>query len=332
MGRKNKNYSIDLRSQSYFRMTAMLSFGQSKREARKKGEDREKIFSRSTYRTYWARINWFISYLEKEHPECTTLRKARHYVPEWLKKREEKGLSAWTLHTDAKALGKLFGITPSDPDYYTPPVRRRKDIKKSRYPAKCDSYFSEARNQSFVRFCKSTGLRRSEIKKLKGRDLVHKQDIMNELAKIDVTVQHLHYAALKDSLMFDVEYFLHVFGKGGKERFSPIFGEYAEETVKKMKETAMDEKVWPVVHNHVDIHSYRSNYATSIYKYYARDINAIPKDRLRKMTGKMYSSEVYYCKKDMKGISYDKRAMLYSSKALGHNRIEIVAANYLRGL
>lgn len=37
----------------------------------------------------------------------------------------------------------------------------------------------------------------------------------------------------------------------------------------------------------------------------------------------------YYCKKDKKGIWYDKEAMKITSRALGHNRISVIAGHYL---
>lgn len=49
-------------------------------------------------------------------------------------------------------------------------------------------------------------------------------------------------------------------------------------------------------------------------------------------TGRWFQSEVYTCRKDEAGKKLDKTAMLVCSKALGHNRIEVVANNYIRGL
>ena len=49
---------------------------------------------------------------------------AREYVNEWLHYRtywtDENGnhLSAWTIQTEAKALSKLYGILPTDEDYF----------------------------------------------------------------------------------------------------------------------------------------------------------------------------------------------------------------------
>ena len=40
----------------------------------------------------------------------------------------------------------------------------------------------------------------------------------------------------------------------------------------------------------------------------------------------------YTCRKDEAGKKLDKAAMLVCSKALGHNRISVVADNYIRGL
>ena len=55
-------------------------------------------------------------------------------------------------------------------------------------------------------------------------------------------------------------------------------------------------------------------------------------DRVNKGTGRKFQSDVYTCRKDESGKKLDKKAMLICSKALGHNRIEVVANNYIRGL
>lgn len=308
----------------------MLSFGESKSEAKRNGSTQNKIFARSTYRTYWKHIKYFIAYINKNHPGCKTLKKARKYVPEWLKEREEQGLSAWTIQTEAKALNKLFQIDPSDKDYYDPPKRHRSDIKRSRLPAIRDKHFSEANNYEFVCFCKGLGPRRSEVSKIKGKDLYSREQIKKELD--DEPFLASRADALRDALLFDNEYFIHIIGKGGRERFSPILREYENMIVARMKATPPESKVWQDVPSNADIHSYRSEYATAIYRKYARDIDSIPFDAINKGTGRKYQSEVYICRKDEQGKKLDKKAMLMTSKALAHNRIEIVANNYIRGL
>ena len=121
LGRRNKEYSKTLHQQAYDRLTGMQAFGESKKEAVANGTDKEKIFSFNTYKSYWKHTKYFIEYIKSEHPECTTLKSAKKYVNEWLQVRADQGLSAWTVQLEAKAMGKLYGISPDDKDYFQPP-------------------------------------------------------------------------------------------------------------------------------------------------------------------------------------------------------------------
>lgn len=105
-----------------------------------------------------------------------------------------------------------------------------------------------------------------------------------------------------------------------------------EQIVERIRNTPEDERVWQFIHQSADIHSYRSEYATAIYKAHARKIEEIPYDRVNKGTGRRYQSDVYTCRRDEAGKKLDKVAMLICSKALGHNRISVVADHYIRGL
>ena len=125
MGRKNKSYSKDLHQQVYEKLTSMQAFGQSKKDAIADGTEKDKIFSYNTYQTYWKHTKYFIKWIQDKHPECTTLKSARKYVNEWLQERVEQGLSAWTIQTEAKAMGKLYNIRPDNPNYFKPPQRKR---------------------------------------------------------------------------------------------------------------------------------------------------------------------------------------------------------------
>ena len=340
MGRKNKSYSKDLHQQAYDRLTAMQAFGESKKEAMANGTAQDKIFSFNTYQTYWKHIKYFLKYIKEFHPECTTLKKAKKYVNEWLQTRVDQGLSAWTIQTEAKALGKLYGIQPDDPDYFQPPKRNRAEIKRSRGDRVRDLHFSKTNNDELIKFCQGTGLRRSELEALRGHDLMTRAQIEQEIARIEAlpegaekNQEEKHLGVLRDTRMFDCEYFIHVRnGKGGRERISPIVGKYAGQILERMKNTAGEEKVWQHVNANADIHAYRGDYATAIYKAHARAIEDIPFDRVNKGTGKRFQSEVYVCRKDEAGKRLDKAAMRICSKALGHNRIEVVANNYIRAL
>ena len=237
-------------------------------------------------------------------------------------------------------MGKLYGIKPDDEDYFKPPKRNRSEIKRSRGDAKRDRHFSEANNDELIKFCRGTGLRRSELADLKGTDLVTREQIEAQITALEqiqeqkrTTGDTKRLQMLQDTRMFEGEYFIHVRnGKGGRERVSPIIGKNQTQIIDRMKNTSPDEKVWQFIHQCADIHSYRSDYAVAIYKAHARKISEIPFDRVNKGTGKRYQSDVYTCRKDEAGKKLDKAAMLVCSKALGHNRISVVADNYIRGL
>lgn len=340
MGRKNKSYYKDLHQQAYDRLNGMLAIGESKKEAVANGTDREKIFSFNTYQTYWKHTKYFLKYIKEAHPECTTLKSAKKYVNEWLQLRTDQGLSAWTIQTEAKALSKLYGIQPDDDRYFKPPKRNRADIKRSRGDRVRDRHFSEENNDELVKFCKGTGLRRSELMELRGKDLMTKAQIKAEIVRINALPVGERSAAvdkrlemLQDTCLFDEEYFTHVRnGKGGRKRLSPIIGQFAGQIIRRIMDTPAEEKVWQYVNTNADIHGYRAEYATAIYKAHARPIQDIPYDRVHRGTGRRYQSEVYTCRKDEAGKKLDKAAMLVCSKALGHNRISVVADNYIRGL
>ena len=340
MGRKNKSYYKDLHQQAYDRLNGMQAFGESKKEAVANGTDRGKIFSFNTYQTYWKHTKYFLKYIKETHPECTTLKSAKKYVNEWLQLRTDQGLSAWTIQTEAKALSKLYGIQPDDEGYFKPPKRNREDIKRSRGDRVRDRHFSEENNDELVKFCKGTGLRRSELMELRGKDLVTRAQIEDEIARLNALPAGERSAAadkwlemLQDTRLFDEEYFTHVRnGKGGRERLSPIIGQFAGQIIGRIRETPAEEKVWQYVNTNADIHGYRAEYATAIYKAHARPIQDIPYDRVHRGTGRRYQSEVYTCRKDEAGKKLDKAAMLVCSKALGHNRSSVVADNYIRGL
>ena len=254
--------------------------------------------------------------------------------------RVKGGLKAWTVQLEAKALGKLYGISPDDENYFKPPKRNREEIKRSRGDRVRDKHFSKTNNDELIKFCRGTGLRRKELQELRGKDLVSRAQIEAEISELQKIPEEQRAPSvtkrlemLQDARLFPEEWFIHVRnGKGGRERLSPIIGKNAGQIIERIADTPAEEKVWQHIHNCADIHGYRAEYATAIYKAHARAIEEIPYDRVNRGTGRRYQSEVYTCRKDEAGKKLDKAAMLICSKALGHNRISVVADNYIRGL
>ncbi|MFR1478557.1 MAG: hypothetical protein ACLSB9_24115 [Hydrogeniiclostridium mannosilyticum] len=157
MGRRNKAYHKDLHQQAYERLTSMQAFGESRKEAKANGTDKDKIFSFSTYQSYWKHTKYFIKYIKEHHPECTTLKSARKYVNEWLQDGVDRGLSAWTIGVQRSAMGKLYGISPDDEDFFKAPKKERENIKRSRGDRVRDKHFSKTNNDGLIKFVRGLG-------------------------------------------------------------------------------------------------------------------------------------------------------------------------------
>ncbi len=327
-GYKDKKYHKNLRQQTVDALTEKQAFGKSRNHLKKLGLADEKITSVETYRTYKKACFRFTDYVEKNYPECTTLKKARRYITEYLDMRtmqyQDEKISAETVKTETSALHKLYSIKPEDKDFYHAPAMHREDIKRSR------NADTDIDNSELKEFGEGTGLRTyKELKVLKGGDYATKEEIQylaNELKrKKNLTrSDHDQLAACKAALRFtDKTHFIIVRnGKGGKLRYAPIVGPHTDEIVKKVKETPAGQKVWGNVSLNtfktMNEHANRAEYAATIYHEYARPIEEIPKNRINHGSGKAYSSQVYYARNDLKGCCFDKIALGMAAIALGH--------------
>lgn len=240
MAHKNKKSLI---RQVQERLDSMLAIGQSKHQDKKEGITGKKIYSWGTYKAYLQQCCQFVRYCRNQH-HCKNLADCRQYVGEWMESR--KDLSAYTQKLSASALRKLYGESQEELGITTKRAARS-EITRSRVTAKRDSHFSEEKNAEFVEFCRSTGLRRSEITTLRGDQLIER----------------------------DGEYYIEVVGKGGRFRIIKICGDVAL-VVRKMQEAGTG-KVWEKVPSNADIHDFRAQYASRIYSSYARPIEKIPR-------------------------------------------------------
>ena len=74
-------------------------------------------------------------------------------------------------------MGKLYGISPDDPDYFDPPKRHRAEITMRRGDKVRDLHFSKTNNDELIKFCQGTGLRRSELEALRELNPEGQRDI-----------------------------------------------------------------------------------------------------------------------------------------------------------
>lgn len=142
-------------------------------------------------------------------------------------------------------------------------------------------------------------------------------------------------------------------GKGGKVRIIDVLPG-KEESVLKFAGNPAGKPIFASVPSHMDVHGCRKKYANAMYhscqeklrKTEEKDFQNFPPiwelrpvrnpdgsylkkpDGSRIKTWQLVSS-YYRCKKDKRGVVYDKKVMLYVSRQLGHNRISVIAGHYL---
>ena len=308
MAKRNRELRRSLIKQAEDKFTSKLAIGESKFVAQQKGLKsdeksstaltKDKIYSWNTFGSYLKQASYFLKYCKEEH-KCRNLEDCKPYINDWLQKNIDEGKSAYTQKLRSCSLAKLYDC--SSKDFIQTDVRHRNEISRSRGVKVRDKHFSETKNAELITFCKSTGLRRAELKALTGDKLVYKEKEDKYYVNINIG------------------------SKGGRERLAPIVGNI-NSVVEKMISVGT-EKVFNKIPLAADIHSYRAEYATQIYNLNARPIEEL-NCSLGFKGGK--TEDVYICRGDLKGIVYDRKAMLVASKALGHNRISVIAGHYIR--
>ncbi|HEX3643206.1 MAG TPA: hypothetical protein VHV10_18110 [Ktedonobacteraceae bacterium] len=101
-------------------------------------------------------------------------------------------------------------------------------------------------------------------------------------------------------------------GKGGKSRMVPALPGQEQDVLSVKVGRAADDLVFPRIPKHLDIHSYRREYAQALYLYHA------PSWSLPSPTGRLRASD------------YDRDAAQRVTEALGHNRVDVVLRHYIR--
>ena len=319
-----------MQQQSHDKLRAMFQAGKgrSKHKDKAEGTTAQYIYSVSTYETYKKQCDYFIKWMEKHHPEVHTLRKATPYAKEWLEARYATGnYSAYTMQLSAKAVGKLLGITPDSKYYWSPPIRHRSDIARSRGQTEYDNHFSVTNNAALINFARSTGLRRAGLASLRSDCLIsatHIPSIQERIKAIPANqrtaAQQAMLECIPKTAIFEnrPHYYIFVREKGGKWRLAPILGssKVVQEVVDKIKMTPKGKKVWEYIPKAADIHSYRADYAIALYKLYARPTETLSRQ------------DVYACRGDMKGKRLDRHAMKIVETALGHEKPHTFASHY----
>lgn len=298
---------MDIHQEIKITLQSKERFSESKYDAKRAGTMKDGIYSYNTARAYHKACQKFANYVREVSPEgrYTSLNDAKIYAKDFIaKENADPSKSAYTVKLERSALGKLYGVNSTE--FGPVKQRSRENITRSRNRTATSEktgkeilnqstragHFSEKNHPDEVTFARGTGMRRSEMAQVRG--------------------EQLHQGS-------DGKYYFRMEGyqcKGGRARDIPVHGDV--DKIKELCEKVGSNRVFEKIPSSMDVHHYRSCYASDLYKSLARERNAIP------------AGERYCCRGDLKGIWYDKAAMKIVSAALGHDRINVIAEHYLR--
>lgn len=205
-------------------------------------------------------------------------------VKEYLEGLEQSGLRPTTIKNYAAAIGKLYQC-----DYnafgYNFQSCNRADVVNNRGAKESHKNIDPSKYADATYFLDNSGLRRHEVK-------AGNVEFVKQKGKLIVKVQA---------------------GKGGKFRKAEWVG--SEEGWLKCKE---DFEISPIglspykMPSNYYTHRHRQTYAKALYKKYARPIETL------------LEVEKYRCRGELKGIVYDRDALLIVQKNLGHNDLHCI--------
>ncbi len=252
------------------------------------------IYSTTTLQNYNKICKMFTQWIMDNHRnEVRTYADCKKFAAEWLKEKESKGLSAWSLNLYGSALASSFGGISKNDLGYSYPSRKRKNIVRNRNDNLSGEYKTKRQRDAYI-MLKATGCRRKEMLRLRKEDFRPQIKDGKETGCLEVYKR----------------------GKGGIERWCLVNPRYTDFVKKFLKNPitysyANEERLFQTTDfSKSGIHSTRSVYACDLYKYFSENGYA--------------SGEIYRCRKELSGYIYDKGILNEVSYNLQHGRDNIV--------
>jgi len=278
------------------RFDAKMAIGASRRDAklalrqeygRAWSVSTGKIHSYKTRSTYQEQTLRFIVWVREVHHIISLAQldpRADELATAYLQQQLAENKSPYTLQVERAAL-RLFFNDRTLAAVVPIPRRERVSITRSRGPKAHDRHFQSANWPELISFVQATGLRRHELRALRCGD-IHVRD-----GQMQVHVKN---------------------GKGGLARDVPVLAGREADVLAARAGRDPEALVFERIPKHCDVHSYRREYAQTLYLSYA------PGRSLPSPTGRLKRSD------------YDVEAVLRVSQALGHKRRDVVLRHYLR--
>lgn len=285
-------------------ITAKFVAGKGK--SRHQGKQEDNIFkyitSEKAFRDVsatWRRFSEFVA-KHSDGTDLNSLEDVLKYVDLYIMDLMLRGRKADTLTTYKANLGKVFGVSTTY--FIETPKRERRNKTRSRLEVKIDHKISKEKNDFFDILGSATGLRKRELERLRGTDLIAKK-AKNGLYYVNITRGT----------------------KGGRTRVSPIMAksEAELEQILVMFKAAGTGVVCSGkygthrVPKNLDEHSRRAEYAKRVYLHYERDLDRLPR------------KEKTFLRKEYAGYVLDKFAEQKATEYLGHNRKDEFRKSYV---
>lgn len=290
--------------------------GKSKRSAKEEFKDsgmfnkiskngvKNAIFTSGTLKDYQKKITEFTKYLDSKgvkKEQNITLEHCMEYL-DWCR---SKGNSVNTISSKAAAMGKVLGINTQEFN-----LESKRHIKNMR-GRKLTDYCKKNMSVELTSFLKATGLRRKELEHLQYKQIVSGSVLKKRILdmemevpnKVRVNINSIQNDKIYIDFYSNREY--QKMTKGGRPRIVECLYSTPAQYIKNSNALVFGRQ-----NKYFNIHFFRRIYAQTLYKRVAKDK---PLD---------YYSTHNKCK-------FNRQALKIVSANLGHNRICVVATNYL---
>ncbi len=243
------------------RFDSLMAIGQSRHAAKqaiRKASDQPtwtvssgKIHSHATRKGYQQQTLAFINWAREQHGINRLERldaRAEELAALYLSEQLAAPKSAYTVQTQRCALRMFFGNRELAASVVIP-KRLRANITRSRGDCKEGHHFQPAHWSAHVMFAQVTGLRRSELRDVRVRDVYRRED--------GLLVIHVKN------------------GKGGRSREVSVLPAHEQEILAALDGRQPDERVFAYIPKHMHVQKYRRSSSRARYLHHAPE-RALP--------------------------------------------------------
>lgn len=307
MGRARTNKRGSLNHQIHERMKAMDCTGQSRYLAREEartelGYQNNRtvgIHSHKTFDAYKSTCKQFTSWAKDNDIKIRNIEDVNEeHIKNFIKDRYEDGYSPYTYSKDLAGLNKVFNthVTKADCGVES---RSYHDISNNREMKEHHNHINYNNYQREIDMVRATGMRRSNVEKVTPNTFNYRED--GTPYQIRLCDERQQGGANWSE-------------KGGRDRVVDIpeqMQERVREIIEEHRDNGYDDNkpIFEHIPDRLGTHRFRQEFAKMTYDNYIENNE---------------ESEQYR--------GYDRDALEYTSKQLGHNRLDIVKYNYLSAI